>query len=101
MKNKGRVVPVTAMVSDTALVLPLIEKAYKKSKGLAETDPLTDMVYPELKRLPLPQNICVVQDGIRFYYNDYEVAPHAVGPADVVLTWEQLGSLADKKKWFE
>jgi len=29
------------------------------------------------------------------------VAPYAVGPSDILLTWEQLGTLADKHKWVD
>ena len=47
----------------------------------------------------MPANVGVVAEGIRFFYNAYEVAPYAVGAGDVLLTWDQLGALADKGKW--
>ncbi len=90
---------VTDLVSDTNAVRPILEKAYKLTKGLKETDPLNDVVYSETKQLPMPANVGVTAEGIRFYYNAYEVAPYAVGVGDVLLTWEQLGTLADKAKW--
>lgn len=100
LQNKGTVLPVTAFVNDTTAVLPLLEKAYKQSKGMTETGKIAELLYPELTQLPLPRNIGIVPEGIRFYYSDYEVAPHAVGPADIILSWGQLGGLADQKKWF-
>jgi len=100
MQNKGQVLPVTALVSDTTAILPMLEKAYKLSKGMTESGDISELLYPELTHLPLPANVAVVPEGIRFYYNDYEVASHAVGPADLVLSWAELGSLADQKKWF-
>ncbi len=87
------------LVSDTNAVRPILEKAYKLSKGLKETDPLGEMVYEEIKQLPMPANVGVASTGILFFYNAYEVAPYAVGSTDILLTWEQLGPLADKKKW--
>ncbi|MBC7773863.1 MAG: DUF3298 and DUF4163 domain-containing protein [Phycisphaerae bacterium] len=90
---------ITDLVSDTNAVRPALEKAYKILKGLKETDPLGDVVYPEIKQIPMPANVGVAAEGIRFFYNAYEIAPYAVGAGDVLLTWEQLGSLADKTKW--
>jgi len=92
---------ITDLVSDTNAVRPALEKAYKVLKGLKETDPLGELVYPEIKQLPMPANVGVAAEGIRFFYNAYEVAPYAVGAADVLLTWDQLGGLADKAKWME
>jgi len=92
---------ITDLVSDTNAVRPALEKAYKISKGLKETDPLGDMVYSELKQLTMPANVGIATEGIRFFYNAYEVAPYAVGATDILLTWEELGSLADRKKWVE
>jgi hypothetical protein len=47
----------------------------------------------------MPMMYCLVSEGVRFIYNPYEVAPYAVGQTDILLTWEQLGKLADKSKW--
>ncbi|MDO8367942.1 MAG: DUF3298 and DUF4163 domain-containing protein [Saprospiraceae bacterium] len=92
---------ITDLVLDTNAVRPALEKAYKLSKGLKETDPLGEMVYGEMQQLPMPANVGVAAEGIRFFYNAYEVAPYAVGATDVLLTWEQLGALADRKRWVE
>jgi len=42
---------------------------------------------------------CVLPEGVRFIYNPYEVAAYAFGQTDILLTWAQLGTLADKSKW--
>lgn len=84
---------------DPNAVMPMLEKAYKENKGLKESDDVSTLLLDGLKKLPLPANVGIVPEGILFAYNDYEVAPHAVGPADIILTWEQLGGLADKKRW--
>ncbi|MFN0216025.1 MAG: PdaC/SigV domain-containing protein [Saprospiraceae bacterium] len=89
------------LVRDTNAVRPILEKQYKISKGLKETDPLDELVYPEMKQMPMPANVGVAKEGLRFFYATYEIAPYAVGAADVLLTWEQLGALSDKTKWLE
>lgn len=101
LSKKGKPLEITDLVSDTNAVRPILEKAYKVSKGLKETDPLTDVAFEEIKQMPMPGNIGVSAEGIRFFYNVYEIAAYAVGEGDVLLTWEQLGPLADRKKWVE
>jgi hypothetical protein len=39
-----------------------------------------------------------VQDsGLLFYYNPYEIAPYAVGPTELLLTYEALEPIMDKE----
>ncbi|MBN8677184.1 MAG: DUF3298 and DUF4163 domain-containing protein [Chitinophagales bacterium] len=99
LSKSAKPLEITDLISDTTAVKPILEKAYKVSKGLKETDPLTDVVYPEITQIPLPAQIAVVSNGVVFFYNAYEIAPYAVGASAVLLTWEQLGALADKQKW--
>lgn len=101
LKKGAKPLEITDLVRDTNALRPLLEKAYKISKGLKETDPLGEMVYPDIKQLPMPANVGVAKEGIRFFYNAYEVAPYAVGASDVLVTWEQLGPLADKASWMD
>lgn len=100
-RTTGKELRATDMLSDTTALLPLLEKAYKEAKGLKASDHIGQLLLSEKDKLTLPVNIAVVPQGILFAYSDYEVSPHAVGPADIVLTWEQLGTLADRKKWLE
>ena len=97
----GKALTAADFLKDTNAVLPLLEKAYKTEKNIPENGSLSDFLFEDFPTLPLPKNVAVEPKGIRFYYNDYEVAPHAVGPADLLLTWEQLGPLADSKAWLE
>lgn len=99
LQKGGKPLEITDLVSDTNAIKPILEKAYKLSKGLKETDPLSDLTYPEIQQMPMPGSIGLSAEGIHFFYNAYEIAPYAVGPADVLLTWEQLGAWADRKRW--
>jgi hypothetical protein len=38
-------------------------------------------------------NYYVTKDGIGFYYNQYEVAPFALGPIDIFITYKELGRI--------
>lgn len=97
----GKVLTIDALVADTNAVRPLLETGYKQAKGMKPEDKISDLLYPDLQQLPMPANTAVLPQGIIFYYNAYEVAPYAVGPTEVILSWEQLGALADKKKWID
>lgn len=100
LKRDGYELKIADLVKDTAAVLPMLEKAYKEAKQMQANDDISKLLLSG-KSLPFPANIGVVPQGILFVYNDYEVASHAVGPADILLTWEQLGDLADKTKWLQ
>jgi hypothetical protein len=95
----GAVIPVTAVVADTAALVPLLEAGFARAKADSggAPPPLAELLYPEVKRLPLAFNRGLVPEGVQFLYNPYEVASWAVGRTDVVLTWEQLG--ADPRRW--
>lgn len=87
------------MVNDTTALLALLESAYKKQKGLSEKDNIKSLLLEGIERLPMPQHAAILPTGISFYYNAYEVAPYAVGPANIILSWTQLGPLANREKW--
>jgi hypothetical protein len=99
--DSGKVLTVSALVADTNAVRPLLEAGYKEAKGMKPEENIRDLLYPELEKLTMPANVAVLPQGLIFYYNAYEVAAYAVGPTEIVLTWEQLGALADKKKWID
>ncbi len=101
--STGKSVPLTDVVRDTAALVPMLEKGFVEAKkeGVTDTLKLSDLLFEEFKKLPVSTNFCVVKEGVRFFYNPYEVASWAMGSTEITLTWEQLGALADRKKWAE
>lgn len=101
--STGKSVPLTDVVRDTAALVPMLENGFvaAKKEGTTDTLQLSDLLFGEFKKLPITTNFCVVKEGVRFFYNPYEVASWAVGSTEITLTWEQLGALADRKKWAE
>jgi len=100
--SSGKSVSLTDVVRDTASLVPMLETGFvaAKKEGTQELN-LSDLLFEEFKRLPVTTNFCLVKEGVRFFYNPYEVAAWAVGSTEITLTWEQLGALADKKKWVQ
>lgn len=39
------------------------------------------------------ENFCIVKDGLKFVYNEYEVACYAAGAVEVLVKWEEIESL--------
>jgi hypothetical protein len=40
--------------------------------------------------LPI-ENFCVVKEGLKFVYNEYEVACYAAGAVEVVVSFDEIG----------
>lgn len=101
--NTGKYIELTEIIADTSAIRPMLEKAFvaQKKQDSGEDLKLEDLLFPDFKQLPMPLQWCVVQDGVRFIYNPYEVAAYAIGQTDILLRWEELGNLADRKKWLE
>lgn len=100
--DNGKLLDLTEVVKDTSALRPMLEKGFVEAKSNpGEKIKLEDLVYQEYVHLPIPEQWCIVKDGVRFTYNPYEVASYAVGQTDITLTWDQLGALADRKKWVE
>ena len=49
--------------------------------------------------LTLPDNLGVVEDGLVFHWDAYEIAPYSMGPIDVALPYEDLEAIIDKSYW--
>ncbi len=44
----------------------------------------------ESDSLPLPQNFAFTKDGLLIFYNEYEIAPYAMGPLSYTISYQQL-----------
>lgn len=44
----------------------------------------------ETDTLPLPQNVAFTKDGLLIFYNEYEIAPYAMGPVSYTISYAQL-----------
>jgi len=41
-------------------------------------------------------NFAVTKEGLKFYYNNYEIAPYASGPTEILITYSELNDLISK-----
>ena len=70
----------------------LIEEKFREVKGLLPTEGLEQGGLFENK-IAYNENFAVLKDGLLFYYNNYEIAPYAAGPTELLITYEELGDL--------
>jgi hypothetical protein len=66
------------------------------SLSLADAGFFTLVEEGEEGRFFLNQNFLIEKDGIRFYYNKYEIAPYVVGPSEVFIPWQKILHLLNK-----
>jgi hypothetical protein len=97
-KVSGKELTAKELIKDTVKLVQILEKRYKEAKGVDPNSDLKEVTF-DGSPLPLPQNMAIVKNGIMFYYNDYEVAAHAIGPTEIVLTWEELAGIALDNKY--
>ncbi len=101
-RKTGRQLGAKDLFTDLMAVEKLLVKPFcELKKGDDGSVPkLPDLLFPDVK-FGLPQNIAVVKEGVRFYYNPYELTAYAIGDFDITLTWEQLGALAKKEMFID
>ncbi len=98
----GRALLLTDMISDTTGLRPLLEKHIFITKKAEDSTlvNIKEMLFDPESPIDLPTNFAVVKEGISFVYNPYEIMAYAYGITEFTITWEELGKLADRNKWF-
>ncbi len=74
----------------------LVTEKIKKAENLKS---LTEGGYFEDEAKVSPDtNVCLTKSGVDVLFNDYEIAPHVVGPTDVQLTKDEVRALFGKNE---
>jgi len=69
----------------------LIERRFRQIRGLSETDPLNGEKGGLFEnQIRHNDNFAVTGSGVRFLYNQYEIAPYAAGQIEIELPFNQL-----------
>lgn len=68
-----------------------LKSDFFKTRQLDEQIPVNDQgFWFESGDVEPTENFCFTSEGIRFYYNNYEIAPYVLGATDVTLSWNKL-----------
>jgi hypothetical protein len=67
----------------------IINSAARKKYRLERNQPLTDAGF-FVAAIDPTSNFYITKDGMGFYYNQYEVAPFALGPIEIFVSYKDL-----------
>jgi hypothetical protein len=69
----------------------IAEKRFREARGLKPEDDLERSgFWFKDNKFALTANFLITKSGIKFYFNDYEVAPHAVGPTEIYIPFDEI-----------
>ena len=70
------------------------EKIFREVRDLADTDDLEEKGFSfENNVFRLNNNFAVTEEGLRFFFNSYEIAPYAVGPTEINIPYDNIKAL--------
>jgi len=84
------------LVKDKAALKTLAEKKFRETRTdlFNPTDGIESFEFDASMPFDLAQNFGLVPEGIYFHYLVYEVGPYAIGPTQLTIPYEELGTLA-------
>ncbi len=90
-----------AYVSDSVALLKIVEAAFRKLENLTPDVNLEEAGYFLADhKFFLPANYIFTRQGIRFFYNPYEIAAYARGPIEFTIPYQELKGIIDMNDVF-
>ncbi len=67
------------------------EKKFREARQLNLEDNLEKSgFWFKENKFSLTSNFLITQAGLKFFFNDYEVAPHAIGPTEIFISYNEI-----------
>src|SRR5690606_12228705 len=88
----GRRITLADLVTDTAAVTAVAERAFREQQRIPATQSLAQAgyIFFDDERFALNDNFALCNDTLAFHYNPYEIAPYALGPTLLTLPLESI-----------
>ncbi len=98
--STGQLLGADDLTTDIAELTSLVENQLRIDRGL---EPGADLEaagfwFPE-EGFSLPDNIGIVEDGLLFHWDPYEIAPYSMGPIDVMVPAGNLADVGNQRYW--
>jgi len=96
----GKEIPLSELVPEEKMVdlTKVAEKHFRRVRGLKPDETYENAGFQfEQNKFALNKNFLFSKDGLAFCFNQYEIAPYAMGPTEIVIPWEDLKNLIDSK----
>ncbi|HEX3036675.1 MAG TPA: lysozyme inhibitor LprI family protein [Thermodesulfobacteriota bacterium] len=72
----------------------IAEKEFRKIREMKPDESLEDAgFWFENNKFSLNDNFAIIEEGLIFYFNSYEIAPYVMGPTEIVLSYEDFKHL--------
>jgi hypothetical protein len=78
----------------------VIDTDFRKMKGLTAADNLQEKAYLFENKITYTNNFALEKKGIRFYYNNYEIAPYSTGATDLFIPWTDLSGIMPDPSYY-
>ncbi len=88
-KKTGQLIQIEDFIANKESLLNLAEQKFREAYNLTPTQDLTAAGLFE-NQLVLPQNFAITQEGLRLFYNTYEIGPYAAGTYEFNIPWTSL-----------
>lgn len=70
------------------------EKRFRKQRQLEADSNLEEAGFSfEGNQFSLNDNYAITEEGLRFYFNSYEIAPYAMGPTNILIPYQEIKNL--------
>lgn len=100
----GKEIKLAEMFSENfkALLDEIGEKQFRIERQLKPEDNLEEAgFWFKDNKFSLNENFALGKDELIFYFNDYEVAPHAVGPTEIRIRYEELKKIIKRGSYLD
>jgi len=88
--DSGKLLHWSDVLADSLGFVHLAEAAFRKVWDISEEVNLEEAGFFWGEAFHPPANFSLEEEGLRLYYNTYEIAPYALGPTDYILPYDQL-----------
>lgn len=78
----------------------LVEKKFRQYHQVEQEADLNEAGFFWDQSLFLPANFAIEEKGLYLYYNSYEAAPYAVGPTEILISWDELEPILIENRIF-
>ncbi len=90
----NRELSIADIISDTTNFKHVVEKEFRKEKGLAKDQSLADAgFWLDDGNFQMPKNIGLTEDSVIVHFNPYEIAPYSTGTTTLKINRKELGGI--------
>ena len=89
--RNGKELAIQDIVRDTVQLYNIAEKKFREKYNVPADKPINSTGLMFLNdKFALPQNIFVTKDGLKLFYNPYEIAAYAEGTKDLTIPYGEI-----------